>query len=100
METIAMPDEDDAIDKAQQTPIAHGLRVASETFHHERPDGRIAVSFRQPMDELPPAQMTTGVAARERAEGDLSPVDIGKLADGPSVWEALPDDPAEDGAGS
>jgi hypothetical protein len=94
-----MPDKTDA-DKEHPTAIAHGQRVASETVHLDRPDGRVAVSFRKPMDELPPAQMTTGVAARERAEGDLSPVDIGQLADGPSVWEALPDDPTRDGAAS
>jgi len=74
------------------TPIAHGQRVAGETVHTERPDGHSAVSFRLPLGEAPEPQMTVEADRRRDADTAVAPADVGLLAEGPGVWEAVSDD--------
>jgi hypothetical protein len=84
-------------DEIRATPvgedaIARGQRVAGETVHRQSADGRTYASFRLPLDADPPEQMTAEVEGP--AAGTAAPVDVGALADGPSVWEAREDDKA------
>jgi hypothetical protein len=91
--------QDDETNAAKAAaPIAQGQRVAAETVHVERADGRIAASFRLPLAAPPEPQMSVETDIRAAGEHPVAPVDAGLLADGPSVWEAVDDDDADPGA--
>jgi hypothetical protein len=80
------------VDDTSPPEVAHGQRVAAETRMVDDGHGGQRARFVQPMDHRPPPQEASEASEYGGPEPGPPSSDAGLPADGPSAWDASPEE--------